>query len=494
MKIVVIGGGTAGCISALLFKINFPSFDITMIRSSEIGILGPGEGLTPAINSFLKDLKISIEDFIENTGATIKHGVMFKNWNNDGSDWFHGFNDFYNTSNDKDDFLKYYKVAINSKKNLNEADYIYHIVKDKKIDLSDKTKYAFHADARKLVVFLEKIAKNKGIKIVDNKVVKINFDSFDNIKEIVTKDNNVFECDFVIDCSGFEKLVIGNHYNAEWESMSSVLPATKGLACFLPQDDKFYPYTEATALKHGWSWKIPLQHRYGCGYVYDGNSISEKEAELELKKLYGDSLEIGKHFVYSPGFFKTPWIKNCFANGLSSSFFEPIEATSISFVIDSMNLFLLRFFPKYLNQIDSDKNSTLVQNNFNNDLIRKQVGIVSYLHAHYLTNRNDTDFWKLFNNKFPIPNWPYVDLPEFLKLSNLNIFDKNRTKSLYWREYSWLALYAGNKLHKNFIELDTNEVMVYNEYVDNVKNHSLKYKDDHLHFLKQIKTNKGEQI
>ena len=58
MKIVVIGGGTAGCISALLFKKHFPSMDVTMIRSSEIGILGPGEGLNPSINQFLKDLKI----------------------------------------------------------------------------------------------------------------------------------------------------------------------------------------------------------------------------------------------------------------------------------------------------------------------------------------------------------------------------------------------------------------------------------------------------
>jgi tryptophan halogenase len=248
MKIVVIGGGTAGCISALLFKKNFPSMDVTMIRSSEIGILGPGEGLTPVINLFLKTLKISKEEFIENTGATVKHGVMFNNWNKNGSSWFHGFNNFYDNAQDKDKFLKQYKVAINIKENLNDLDYLYHVVKNKNIDLSDKENYAFHVDARKLVIFLEKVAERIGIKIVDDEVIKVNSDSINNIESIVTKNNDLFYCDFVIDCSGFKRLVIGKHYNSKWENMSSVLPATKGLACFLPQDNNFYPYTEATAL------------------------------------------------------------------------------------------------------------------------------------------------------------------------------------------------------------------------------------------------------
>ncbi len=161
MKIVVIGGGTAGCISALLFKKHFPSMDVTMIRSSEIGILGPGEGLTPLINEFLKDIKIPIEEFIQNTGATIKHGVMFNNWNRDSSSWFHGFNNFYDNAEDQDEFLKQYKFAINTKQNLNSLDYLYYVTKNKKIDLSKKNQYAFHVDAKKFIIFLEKVAKKK---------------------------------------------------------------------------------------------------------------------------------------------------------------------------------------------------------------------------------------------------------------------------------------------------------------------------------------------
>ena len=495
MKIVVIGGGTAGCISSLLFKKHFPSMDVTMIRSSEIGILGPGEGLTPSINQFLKDLKIPIEKFIQGTGATIKHGVMFNNWNSDGSSWFHGFNNFYNDAEDQDEFLKQYKFAINTKQNLNNLDYLYHVTKNKKINLSDKNQYAFHIDAKKFIIFLEKVAEKNEIKIIDDKVVKINSNDIDKIDSVMTENNGAFDCDFVIDCSGFQRLVIGKHYNSEWESLSSVLPATKGLTCFLPQDNNFYPYTEATALKYGWSWKIPLQHRYGCGYVYDGDYITREEAELELKKLYGDSLEIVKEFDYNPGFFKTPWIKNCFANGLSSSFTEPIEATTISSMINFMKYFLLYFFPKYLKETLINENLNKVQDEFNHDIVNMQLCIASYLHAHYRTNRTDTDFWKSFNSKYPIPNpkLPGVDLPEFLKLSNLNIFNKDNIKPEGWRPYSWMALYAGNGLHNNFIEFDNNEDMVYNEYVNKIKDQSLIYQDDHLNFLQKINNNKGEK-
>lgn len=494
MKIVVVGGGTSGCISALAFKQKFPSIDITMIRSKEIGILGPGEGLAPSMNSFLKDLNISIEDFINNTGATIKHGVMFNNWDKNGSSWFHSFNDFYGNSINKDVFLKNYKTSINLKNNINDLDYLYHVAKNKNINLENKAQYGFHIDARKLVIFLEKVAIERGIAIVDDKVIDFICDDFDNITSIITQNKNIFDCDFVVDCSGFEKLFIGKHYKAEWESMSDLLPATDALACFLPADENFYPYTEATALKYGWSWKIPLQHRYGCGYVYDGNYISKKEAELELIELYGDKIEIVNNFKYSPGFFKTPWIKNCFGNGLSTSFFEPIEATTISAMINYMYYFLIYFFPKYIKQTLLSKNIDSIQDIFNNNFVETQKGIAAFLHMHYRTNRTDTDFWKNFSNKYPIPEWENINLKQFINNVNSNNLDEKMFKISNWQEYSWMALYAGNMMHENFVSVDKSDIEEYNKSINIAKDESLKYTTDHLNFLKKIKDNKGEII
>lgn len=46
MKILIVGGGTAGLITALILKSRFESIQINIIKSDEIGIIGVGEGTT----------------------------------------------------------------------------------------------------------------------------------------------------------------------------------------------------------------------------------------------------------------------------------------------------------------------------------------------------------------------------------------------------------------------------------------------------------------
>ena len=89
--IVVVGGGSAGWASALLINKLFPSSKVTLIESLEIGILGAGEGSTPQLISFFDDIGIPVSDLVKETKATIKNGIKFTNWNNDGSYYFHSF-------------------------------------------------------------------------------------------------------------------------------------------------------------------------------------------------------------------------------------------------------------------------------------------------------------------------------------------------------------------------------------------------------------------
>ena len=71
-------------------------------------------------------------------------------------------------------------------------------------------------------------------------------------------------------------------YNKKWKSYQSFLPIKKAIPFFLPTDNK--PYTQAIAMKYGWVWKIPLQHRYGAGYIFD--SDEEEKAMEEWDKKY----------------------------------------------------------------------------------------------------------------------------------------------------------------------------------------------------------------
>ena len=64
-SIFIIGSGTAGLLSALFFKKNFLSSNVTIVRSKEIGVVGVGESTTPIIVDFLKYLEIDLYDFFK---------------------------------------------------------------------------------------------------------------------------------------------------------------------------------------------------------------------------------------------------------------------------------------------------------------------------------------------------------------------------------------------------------------------------------------------
>ena len=89
--IVVIGGGTAGWLTALLAKQFQPNKNVVLIESQEFGILGAGEGTVPWFPTLLSQLNIPVRYLIKRCKATIKQGILFENWNGDNDKYFHSF-------------------------------------------------------------------------------------------------------------------------------------------------------------------------------------------------------------------------------------------------------------------------------------------------------------------------------------------------------------------------------------------------------------------
>ena len=83
-KYVIIGGGTAGWISALMLQrhaaTNNIAIDVTVVESSRIPTIGVGEGTTAVFRKALEELAIDETEFIRETGATIKFGIRHKDW------------------------------------------------------------------------------------------------------------------------------------------------------------------------------------------------------------------------------------------------------------------------------------------------------------------------------------------------------------------------------------------------------------------------------
>jgi len=440
LKIAIVGGGAGGYIAALLFKEKYPDYEITVIDSSKIGILGAGEGTTPVFHDTLIDLNISIEDFVKETKATVKNGIKFIGWGIEKDFYFHSFDNkeikinFLDKQNKKNSLLSYTILNDTNLDSINaqaQASYKNNVFLEK---------HAWHVDARLLAIFLNKEAVKRGIAIIDGVVDEIIFNELNEIKSL-SIDKKIFNFDFYIDSSGFKRLIIGKHYKSEWIDTSKTLPCDSALAFFM-YDQKPMMHTEAIAMEYGWAWRIPLQHRFGCGYVYDSKYITKEDAIKEVKGKFGNNVEIVNHFNFSSGYYKSPLIKNCLAIGLSSSFFEPLEATAIHSSIVMCRRFIKFYFDEYI----KDKNEK-ISNKYNNEINTLNEDILCFLYFHYITNKKNTNFWKNFttDNFFPKKTKTYLDQINNYFFSK-ELFSKDDF-SMFPLE-SWATVYAGNELYK----------------------------------------------
>ena len=63
-NIIIVGGGTAGWMSAATLISQFPNKKITVIESPNISTVGVGESTLGQINNWLELLKIKDKDFM----------------------------------------------------------------------------------------------------------------------------------------------------------------------------------------------------------------------------------------------------------------------------------------------------------------------------------------------------------------------------------------------------------------------------------------------
>ena len=510
-NIVIVGGGTAGWLTALYAKRIFPDDNITLIESAEIGILGAGEGSTRQLIKILSHLNIQIEDLIKETKCTIKTGIKFTNWSKEKDYYYHDFThegsafdeSCFRVEDDNFDFpiLKYERLLNIVEKNKNSSvndEYSdnnllpFTFLEEKENDKSSlhfwnkESGHSIHFDARLLASFLSKVGVARGINLIENTIVNIQTDENNNIIALELNDNNSILVDFVFDCSGFARLIIGKHYNSKWQSFSEYLPMKRALPFFIDIDTENIPsYTEAIAMDYGWMWKIPLQHRYGCGYVFDSDYINEDQAQEEIEKFLGFKPTYpktnGKSFVFDPGCFEEIWINNCLAVGLSSGFLEPLEATSIGQSILLLQRFFMQKHKIFSNDIETKKL-------FNEYYIRDTKSIVDFLSLHYTTNKDNSDFWINFDKN----NKKSQNL-----LNNLHILKNSVLTKLYdeiwFSKNSYYIVALGNKLidfdninsiYKKWVNKKRYDEL--NSFILNKKNISKDFVK-HSDFLKYIK-------
>lgn len=356
-KIVILGGGTAGWMTAAaLVKANSPpQFSITLIESDDIGIIGVGEATIPTIHWFNRLIDLHEGELFRETRTTCKLGIEFVNWNGDGSRYFHPFGRygapldgsmFYHrwiraklagTVADHQDFSLSARAARAGKfaPPSNDPNSIFATLG-----------YAYHFDAGLYSAFLRKRCESKGVRRVEGKVTHVGQDPESGfVTSLTTRRDEVIEGDLFIDCSGLRALLIEDTLHTGFEDWSHWLPCDRAQAIPTERVQDPIPYTRATALAAGWQWRIPLQHRTGNGIVYSSKFYSDEQAAETLRaNLDSPALADPRLIRFLAGRRRKAWNKNVVAIGLSSGFLEPLESTSIH-LIQSGIAKLLSLFP-----------------------------------------------------------------------------------------------------------------------------------------------------
>jgi tryptophan halogenase len=428
--IIVVGGGTAGLVTALIIRRANPSINIKVLESSDIGIIGVGEGSTEHWNEFMLGLGLDMGEMFRETDATFKTGIKFVNWNGDGKRYWHQVVSPYDS-----EFINYvpsYYTYIIAEGMEQEKMSAQNFIDCKFIPDMHSTNQ-FHFDTFKLNQWLHKKCKAKGIEFVDAIVENVNLDERGYVRELVDSNHNAYQADFFVDASGFNRVIM-KHLGAKWYDVDDKLPMNHAIAFPTGYLEDIPSHTTSTALSSGWLWNIPTQQRQGNGYVFCDEFISVDQAVNEVEEHLGHKIDVAKDIKFKAGRLEKPLIKNCLAVGLASMFVEPLEASSIGCTLQQAFVFS-NMLHTYV------KGTTVMENRYNKMLDGVFDNIIDFIQIHYLTKRNDTEFWKAKDSMITLTDFNKETL-EVFKHTLPNKFNLEENYFMF-RAPNWIQVMHG---------------------------------------------------
>ena len=429
-SIIVLGGGSAGWMSAATLASQFPDIKITVIESPNTPVIGVGESTIGGIKDWMHLLNIKDHQFMKYCDASYKLSIKFNNFyeNNDvgfhypfgqpalkgtkygTNDWFHikAFSEDLPVSNFAESFYPQLTLINNNKIDVN------NILPGNSFDRDS----AYHFDAIKFGKWLkEKYCKDLNVEVISEDITEIEQDE-EGIKCL----NNKYKADLFIDCTGFKSLLLSKTLKEPFDSYEDLLPNNSAWTCHLPYTNKkeqLVPYTNCTALDNGWVWNIPLWSRMSTGYVYSNKFISDEQALEQFKKYLGRKDLEFKNIKMRVGLHKRLWVKNVIGIGLSAGFIEPLESNGL-YTVHRFLLHLVRVLQR-------KTTSSFDRKTFNASAKSDFEKFSHFVALHYaLSKRTDTPYWKYLYDK----EWP--DLFGFSDIINkkMFIFDHNDTEGI----------------------------------------------------------------
>ena len=392
-RIVIVGGGTAGWMTAAaLSRFCVPRFEVVLVESDEIGTIGVGEATIPSIMQFNEALGINEAEFLSATGATYKLGIAFEGWGKPDEGYVHAFG-LVGAALGVVPFHHYWlrgrKLGI--AKPLGHyvlhtlaiaANRFAHITPPAGSPLPPLP-YAFHFDASLYAKFLRGFAEGRGIVRQEGRIVAVERNQQNgDIGAVVLANGSRVEGDLFIDCSGFRGLLIEQELEAGFEDWTHWLQCDRAVAVPCARVDPLVPLTRSIARKAGWQWRIPLQHRIGNGHVFNSDHISEDEATaILLANLDGEAMAEPRTIRFKTGRRSKCWVRNVVAIGLSSGFIEPLESTSIHLIQTAIT--------RLIDLLPDGEISEATRDDYNARSAFETERIRDFIILHYHANQRD---------------------------------------------------------------------------------------------------------
>jgi 2-polyprenyl-6-methoxyphenol hydroxylase-like FAD-dependent oxidoreductase len=448
-KIVILGGGSAGWMTASMMAKHWADkgVDITLIESPDIGVIGVGEGSTPMLKTFFQFLGIEEQEWMPECNATYKNGIRFEGWCTKPGfeNYFHPFVselDGYTLQLfERNALLRRCGVNVEVQP---DKFFLTSILAEKRLapiphhNFPFDVSYGYHFDSILLGKFLKNRMIGKGVKHIEAKIVGVKQHHNGDIASLTTETDDTIEADFFVDCTGFIGYLIQKTLGVPFVSFSDNLFNDSAVAIPSSIDNDMPSETVSTAMRNGWAWKIPLQSRYGNGYVYSSNYCSGDEAETELRELMGalDADVEARHIKMKVGRLKSNWSNNCVAIGLSQGFIEPLEATALQFIQTSIQGFMDAW--------ETGSFTNQHRDNYNANIVRNFEGIRDYIVLHYITNsRTDTQYWKDNHGNRNTSDSLGAMIKCWMEGGDIAAEIESQGIARYYKSISWHSIFAG---------------------------------------------------
>lgn len=420
-KVVIVGGGTAGWLTAGIIAAQHcgnsaatTNTEVILVESPDVKNLGVGEGTWPTMRDTLRQIGISEREFLGCCDASFKQASKFVGWSRGGNEhYYHPFTApaGYGAVSMAEHWLKTTKELdfeswVCAQGAVCEQNLAPKLAKMP--EYAFNLNYGYHLNAGKFVAMLHQhCVETLGVKYIQGHVDHVLPAENNDIAAIILANGEHIEGDLFIDCSGFAAILIGKHYQIPFTSKQHILFNNTALALQIDHSTNEVPIascTLATAQDGGWIWDIALQNRRGIGHVFSSDFTSTELAEQALfdyvqKDPYLDTQQVTARTInFTPGHREIFWHKNCVAIGVSAGFVEPLEATALVLIEKSAEWIS--------QQLPRDRSAmTVLAKRFNTLTLQRWQEIIDFLKLHYvLTKRTDSEYWRAHQQADSIPD------------------------------------------------------------------------------------------